>query len=550
MVLDSVITIVSDKNISKILAKFTNEQQELLKSYLQDYNRKLQLLDAFSQQWTQGHIDRLKEVMQELTKINFSETELVQKENSDIQQALKQLTERIKIELDQRKKQPETKIAQNLNSLLNKLKILEKNISFQVNWFHENKSLLEKNAKKSQLINLIRREGEILFDINSTDIKEVILQTNYLLQLYDMSKIRADTAEICAEELHKELAEFEKDRAGLVIEETSKLSGGFTNEVVLVKTNDKCEYVAKAFRPEGEFKLSMHARKFIVAAGGLVAPLIRVSKNEIICEKVEGKALLDILISQPTVAPSAFYTFGKSLAIIHKNTIQELSTYDPRAIVRNKYNFDYLNLQKRMKKFLQWKVITKNTYNQFIKTRKKYYPTYLSIIVSDVNLTNYFYVKNPETIIIIDYDYAKPGDPLTDVGRIISSIRYQCFRSKSTPKYTDILVQSFIAGYKSILNIELRGVDLYNLIIYSIIINSSKPLLDKISQLQQENSEFAQKFTSLEDFFNGKYLELESYFNDRERNKIREVQYSLQQINKFIEGKEIAIDLAEMKLAA
>jgi len=550
MVLDSIITIVSDKNISKILSKFANEQQELLKSYIQNYNRKLQLMDAFAQQWTKGDIERLKEVVQELTKINLSETEFFATKEKSIQQTIKELSEIIIKEIDQRKKNPETKIVKDLKSLVNKLKILEKNIDLQVRWFRENNGLLEKNAQKSQLKHLIRREGDILFDINSTDIKELILQTNFLLEAYNMNRIWADTAQACEEELNKELVEFEKDRSTIKVEEVSKLSGGFTNQVVLVKTNDKCEYVAKGFRPPGEFKISMRARKFISAAGGIVAPLVRISKNEIICEKIEGKAILDILLSNPTKASHTFYTFGKSIGIIHQNTIQELSSYDPRAIIRNRYNFDYLNLQKRMKKFVQLKIINKSTYNKFLKARKRYYPTYLSIIVSDVNLTNYFYVNTLDTIIIVDYDYAKPGDPLTDVGRMISSIRYQCFRNKLDPKYADNIIRSFIAGYKSVLNIELQGADLYNLIIYSIIINSSKPLLDKIAQLQQENSEFAQKFTSLEDFFNGKYIKLESYFNDRERNKIREVQYSLQQINKFIEGKEIAIDLVEMKLAA
>src|SRR3989338_6121550 len=346
----SLLTLVADKKIATILTSTAQEQQKIFSLYLQNYNRKLQLLDAFSQEWNKGKIDRLKEIMQELTNIDLAQ-------NTSISQ--------------------------------------------------EDKTILEKNKNKSQLLNLIRREGDVLFDINSTDFKEIILQINILLEEHNLTTLPANTADYCEQELQKELLEFEKDRPDESITSITPLKGGFVNYVVLVKTNNQCEYVAKAFKKAGDFKLSLRGRKLVTAAGGLVAPVIRLSKNEIICEKIHGQAVSDILLSQPTLASHAFHTFGRSVAIIHKNTLQEMSLYNPRAIFQHKYTADYENIRKKMKSFQTWKVINKKMYADFIAARKKYYPSYLSTILSDVNLSNYFYVENPDTVIVIDSDYVK-----------------------------------------------------------------------------------------------------------------------------------------------
>ncbi len=547
---DALLDILSDRNISHTLAKFAQEQQEIVKVYLKNYHRKLQLLDAFSTEWTHGQIQRLKEVMGELTILVSSEEERILNERKSIIQVLQELQRIVQKELDKRRGKTETIIYKKFSSFLRKLGILEKNVSLQQKWFQVNQSVLDKNIKKNELINLIRREGDVLFDINSTDLKDMIQQIHLLLEKYNFTALRARTAEDCEKELQGELIEFEKERAEFMIDEVSKLRGGFTNHVVLVKTNDKTEFVAKSFRPAGEFKLSMQARKFVTAAGGLVAPLIRVSQNEIICEKVKGRAILDILTADPTLALRACYTFGKSIATIHKNTLQELSFYNPRAIIRHKYILDYLNLKKRMEKFVTLGVLDQKKYAQFLKVRKKYYPDYLSIIVSDVNLTNYFYVDTIDSIIIVDYDYTKPGDPLADVGRMISAIRYQCFRLNFEQRFTEELVQAFLSGYKTILGIELRGVDLYNLIIYSIIINSAKPLIDKVKQLIAGNTVFAQNVSSVAVFFQGGYRDVQTYFTEKELNKARDVQYSLEQIDGFIIGERVIPALIELPKVA
>jgi len=227
-----------------------------------------------------------------------------------------------------------------------------------------------------------------------------------------------------------------------------------------------------------------------------------------------------------------------------------MSLYNPRAIFQHKYTADYENIRKKMKSFQTWKVINKKMYADFIAARKKYYPSYLSTILSDVNLSNYFYVENPDTVIVIDSDYVKIGDPLTDIGRLTSSIRYQCFRAKLTPIYANQIVNSFLAGYKSVLNIELRGMDLYHVIIYSIIIYSAKRLIDKVTQLIQTNNEFAQQIPTPEYFFQGNFQKVSSYFDPREINKAQEVQYSLEQITLFINGKNVNPQLAAFKKAA
>ena len=546
----SLLTLVADKKIATILTSTAQEQQKIFSLYLQNYNRKLQLLDAFSQEWNKGKIDRLKEIMQELTNIDLAQNTSISQEEKTIFQIINELKQLIKKELDKRKNKTESKLYQKFKSFQSKLNILEKNISLQLKWFDNNKTILEKNKNKSQLISLIRREGDVLFDINSTDFKEIILQINTLLEEHNLTTLPANTADYCEQELQKELLEFEKDRPDESITSITPLKGGFVNYVVLVKTNNQCEYVAKAFKKAGDFKLSLRGRKLVTAAGGLVAPVIRLSKNEIICEKIHGQAVSDILLSQPTLASHAFHTFGRSVAIIHKNTLQEMSLYNPRAIFQHKYTADYENIRKKMKSFQTWKVINKKMYADFIAARKKYYPSYLSTILSDVNLSNYFYVENPDTVIVIDSDYVKIGDPLTDIGRLTSSIRYQCFRAKLTPIYANQIVNSFLAGYKSVLNIELRGMDLYHVIIYSIIIYSAKRLIDKVTQLIQTNNEFAQQIPTPEYFFQGNFQKVSSYFDPREINKAQEVQYSLEQITLFINGKNVNPQLAAFKKAA
>lgn len=547
---NSLLTIITNKNITSILASVAQEQHQILANYLINYNRKIQLLDAFSEEWNKGKIERLKEIIQEVTNIDLVQNTSLPIQEKTILQIIQELKEVIKIELDKRKKKTESNLYKTFNSLQRKLTLLEKNISFQVKWFETYPSLLEKNKNKDKLIHLIRREGDILFDINSTNIKEIILQINILLEQHALTTLPANTAESCEQQLQKELLEFEKDRPDESIISITPLKGGFVNYVVLVKTNNQCEYVAKAFKKAGEFNLSIRGRKLVTAAGGLVAPVIRISKNEIICEKIHGRAVSDILLSHPALASHAFYTFGKSVAIIHKNTLQKTSLYSPRALFQHKYTSDYENIRKRMKSFLSWNVINKKMYTNFISVRKKYYPSYLSTILSDVNLSNYFYVENPDTVIVIDSDYVKIGDPLTDIGRLTSSIRYQCFRAKLSEIYADQIVNSFLQGYKSVLNIEVRGMDLYHVIIYSIIINSAKRLIDKVTQLIQTNNEFAQHIPTVEYFFQGNFQKVVSYFDPREINKAQEVQYSLEQLNVFIDGKNINPQLAQFKKAA
>src|SRR3989338_2072403 len=209
----SLLTLVADKKIATILTSTAQEQQKIFSLYLQNYNRKLQLLDAFSQELNKGKIDRLKEIMQELTNIDLAQNTSISQEEKTILQIITELKQLIKKELDKRKNKTESKLYQKFKSFQSKLNILEK------------------NKNKSQLISLIRREGDVLFDINSTDFKEIILQINTLLEEHNLTTLPANTADYCEQELQKELLEFEKDRPDESITSITPLKGGFVNYV-------------------------------------------------------------------------------------------------------------------------------------------------------------------------------------------------------------------------------------------------------------------------------------------------------------------------------
>tara|TARA_Y100000310_G_C20644772_1_gene795951 strand:+ start:181 stop:1836 length:1656 start_codon:yes stop_codon:yes gene_type:complete len=524
------------------LKKYANQQIGIIKKYIQNYTRKLQLIDAFAKEWDKGELKRLRSESERVIRIDVSEEKIVRKEEKSVRHIINDLMIILNREINSGKKSIEEKVIKDLQSLNRKLKILEKNLALQEKWFLKNQTEWAQNKNKDQLVNLVRREGATLFDIDSTDIKELIFRTNELMQLYELGVVQEDTYQACEAELHRELQEFDEDRLDFSIEKKVKLGGGFKNPVLLVKTSNECAYVAKAFTEKGAFGESRRARKFIEAGGGLIPDIVRVSDNEIVCEKVGGTPIRKILISGSSQSNIAFYTLGKALARIHKSTLNELSFYDPRRIIRAGYTKDFMRLEQHMKLIKDWGVVDNNTYKKFLGIRSHYYPKYLSIIHGDAHLDNFFFVSNPETIIIVDYDDAKPGDPLADVGRVVASIRNWQFKANLNNLFVEEVILYFFRGYKSVLNIELKGTNLYAIRLYLIIIKSSKKLFDKINELIRNDTNFVNNFgNNLIQFFQSNFRKATNYFHNDEIEKLMEIKFCLEQIYNFVNGKELAV---------
>ncbi len=522
-----------------------------IKTYLQEYKRKLQLVQAFSEKWDEEELIRMRDEFGEIMGVNLTEDQLIQKEIVGIGKNIRALMEICDKEINSKKKVREEKIIKDLRTLFRQLRILEKTIYLQVKWFRKYSGMINQNNAKDKLVYLIKREGAILYSIQSEDLNDLLFQITDLLKTYDLEVIQENTYEVCAKELERELKEFDGDRVDFSIEKRIKLGGGFKNPVLLVKTSSDCEYVAKAFTEEGAFDESRRARKFIAAAGGLIPKLVRVSDNEIVCEKVKGLPIRKLLTSRSRQTNIAFYTLGQSLAQIHKRTLNKVSSYSPRLLFSKGYTKDFERLKNHIKLLEREGLLSEQVYQEFMRIRDRYKTHYLSIIHGDAHLDNFFFVAHPETVIIVDYDDSKPGDPLADVGRVVASIRNWQFKEKLDNAFVEKTITNFFHGYKSVLNIELEGTNLYAMRLYLIIVKSSQKLLDKVAQLMKNDTQFSQQHGStLVEFFESKIDSKTPYFHAEEVDRLLEIQFCLEQIERFAEGKQYAVSEKIMSLAA
>ncbi|MFH2028971.1 MAG: aminoglycoside phosphotransferase family protein [Nanoarchaeota archaeon] len=544
MVVKSLYGNTLDRGTIALLERYANEQIQELKIYIGDYNRKLQIIDAFGKEWDAGESKRLRAEIERIMRIDVSEDAIVKREDVSVRHIVSEFIRIVNGEISSKKKGIEGRITRDLKSLYGKLKVLEKNLSLQEKWFMKNRTEWEQNKNKQQLISMVKREGILLFDLKSTEIHDLIFETSELMKVYRLGIIQQDTYQECADELNRELMEFDRDRLDLSIEKTVKLGGGFKNPVVMVKTSAGCEYVAKAFTEQGAYRESMMARRFIKAAGGLVPNVVRLSDNEIICEKVAGTPIRKILTSHSGETNLAFFTLGKALADIHKNTLNKMGSYDPRIVFRKGYTKDYVKLKSHIQSLLEIGVISDGIYKAFLAARKAYRPTNLAAIIhGDAHLDNFFFVANPETIIIVDYDDAYVGDPLADVGRVVASMRNWQYKANLDEPFVEEAIDYFFRGYKSVLNIELRGTNLYIIRLYLIIIKSSKKLLEKIKDLIKNDTRFANTYgKDIIQFFKSNFHTATTYFHPVEMEKLSEIKFCLEQINNFIRGKKVALN--------
>ena len=522
-----------------------------VKTYLQQYKRKLHLVQAFSEKWDEEELSRMRDEFGEIMGVNLSEDHLLEKEMSGIGKNIHALMKICDKEMNSKKKGLEVKILRDFRSLFRQFRILEKILSLQLKWFRKHKGMLDQNDSKEKLVDLIKREGVILYSVQSEDLNELLFQITDLLKTYDLDVIQENTYDVCANELERELKEFDDDRVDFSIEKKIKLGGGFKNPVLLVKTSSDCEYVAKAFTEEGAFDESRRARKFIAAAGGLIPKLVRVSDNEIVCEKVSGLPIRKILTSRSRRTNIAFYTLGQSLAQIHKRTLNKVSSYSPRLLFRKGYTKDFERLEDHISLLKRDGLLSEKVYREFMHIRERYKIHYLSIIHGDAHLDNFFFVAHPETVIIVDYDDSKPGDPLADVGRVVASIRNWQFKEKLDNAFVEKVITNFFHGYKSVLNIELEGTNLYAMRLYLIIVKSSQKLIEKVSQLINNDTRFSQQYGStLIEFFEGNIDSKTPYFHAEEVNRLLEIQFCLEQIERFAEGKQYAVSEKIISIAA
>jgi hypothetical protein len=542
MVVQNMFGSAQDRKFISFLEETIGNQRRNLAEYVKSYNRKLQMIKAFEHTWDENEITRLREEIEKIMKIDVSEKAYVAKGESSVKEIIDQINKRLSEIINSTNSKLEINLLDETKKLLAKLEILGKNLELQEKWFQENTTYELVNENKELLMNLIRREGGVLFGLYGATLDKLDDYVHEIIASTSNIVIQTDTYEACHAELLNELGVFDKDEVDFSIETIKKLGGGFKNPVLLVKVSEECSLVAKGFAEAGAYQEMKTARKFIIAAGGLVPDIVRVSDNEIVSSLCKGNAIRKILVEKSQNCYLAFYTLGKSLATIHNNSIQSLSFYDPRILFQKGYSKDYGRLKEHMKELKKYGLVNSKEYNTFLNLRKKYKSKKLCIIHGDAHLDNFFYVENPASIMIVDYDDSKPGDPVADVGRVISSIRNWQFKAGLDELYVEEVINWFMKGYNSVLNIDLGGTNLYMVRLYMIVIKSSGKLFEKVVEKIKKDKVFRERYgPNLRDLFTKNLSQVGDPFSVKEIEKLREVQFCLQEIQNFIYGKKVNV---------
>lgn len=338
-----------------------------------------------------------------------------------------------------------------------------------------------------------------------------------------------------------------------------KLNGGFKNLVLLITTAEGDMCVAKAFI-EGKEKANnqKHAyktiKKIIKQDEELIPKIIEwIEDNEtdvVISEKAKGKPFIQILKevnkddnSTIEEACKSFYNLGVTLATLHERTERKIDQTNSQTRQNAHKLIEYLDKFKDLLNINNEQFnILKSNIHKIINNG------FISIVHGDAHLGQFFQAPNKSLITIVDYDSLHEDDPMSDVSRCISSLRYHGYKMNIPHNILIMIEKSFFAGYNKIRieghHADESEFDQLKIICYLARLNLTQ--LKTYQTLRNKLISILPKTISEVDFYNayknGKITNIKSYGLSKKeieqleelifiRNEIMEIIKDLQLIN-------------------
>lgn len=245
------------------------------------------------------------------------------------------------------------------------------------------------------------------------------------------------------------------EKENVNISQIKKIGGGFINLVLMITTDEGKEFVIKNFIEEEEainsrraqIKIEEISRKY----EKFIPKILKWIDEEIlVSEKAEGQPISKVLreASPENIEETkkAFYKLGATLGKMHERTEIKLTDEDKEGFrvdreklikhLQQSWDNGFIDLTEDELKSLNKSILS--------ITDSGFY----SLIQGDAHLDQFFYSPHKSLAVIVDYDSVAYGDPMADIGRVLSSIRYWS-KNFNLDQYIELEVEkSLMSGYR------------------------------------------------------------------------------------------------------
>ncbi len=250
-----------------------------------------------------------------------------------------------------------------------------------------------------------------------------------------------------------------------------RLGGGFKNPVLLITSASGKQFVAKGFSEQEGLTTTADAKEIldrITLEDEELIPKSEIFNDTLFSEKAKGVSVRSLVekavesLESQRLAESALFSVGSTLAFLHERTERPISKNDnlPEGVVdaalkdRKKIHkhIEQLDVAGLVGLSSEDMDAVLGAIDEFTE------PIFISLVHGDSHLDNFFHEQGGAFVEIVDYDDICEGDPMTDLGRTLQSLRYWCEQFSIGDEVELCLTRSFVRGYESI-RIESELID-------------------------------------------------------------------------------------------
>lgn len=296
------------------------------------------------------------------------------------------------------------------------------------------------------------------------------------------------------------------------VEEVRPLGGGFKNPVVLVRTASGESFVAKGFKEEESLETTKSAQvvldTIVKEDEPKLIPSSEIYNNTLFSKEAKG-APVKKLITESMINPElteraieAFEAVGATLGIIHERTERPIdSTDDMTQQIATDVLVDREKALRHVDELAVGSLLGLSPEQiQQLKDRivELTQPEYVALIHGDAHLDQFFHEVGGSTVEIVDYDDVREGDPMADLGRLISSQRYWCEQYEAPKDLEFALTRAIVRGYEttrresglsaSFEELDVMKVVAYELRLYLVKLKAFTELRQKLQPIGHELS--------------------------------------------------------------
>lgn len=293
------------------------------------------------------------------------------------------------------------------------------------------------------------------------------------------------------------------------IDKITRLGGGFKNPVLLLTTVRGEQFVAKGFAEEQALMTTRQAQTQLdrlFSEDERLIPKSEIFNDTLFSEKAKGLPIKELIydaVENPDKtdrATEAFYAVGATLGMLHERTERPIVSLDglsEQLVVdvttdRDKIlrHIDELSVASLVDMDIETMDAIKDRVKEFTQ------PEYVSLIHGDAHLDQFFHEDGGATVEIVDYDDIREGDPMADLGRLISSQRDWCREYGASSELEIKLTRAIAAGYGSVRQesgllpdseeLDMMRVVAYELRLYLIKLKGFSELRQKMTPIEAQ----------------------------------------------------------------